>query len=510
MLSGRRLLASAIGSTGYGSVPLQDIARLGAAELGRAARRSLSEGDFGEERWKTYSARASELADQLTLDESARLASSFSTARLLDFQLFSRLSARALECLPSPESSEPSSSSTSKDGSSPFGEDAPQKHASATDLRRLALAFGRAQAFDSELMEALVPLIAERVEGFRPRELVHIVDAFARIPVQTPELFALVAEALPSYLYDLEPSELASLCRSFAEAAVYNEELIDALSIEASRRVRSFGALECLVFLDSLSRLHAGLPEDMHAIRRKNDTSTINALAEQLAGSASVLSAPDLVRAFAALVRLDHYDPKLIHQRICPALALKLGQLAQAPGITAFARTPQSAAGFGGLAELLHCLSLLPAQSQKSAELAMATARYLVEILEETLAEDPVRQQKVSSSLGRIPDPRSLALATAALAQLAQDGAEDEELLSLLASAVIGKQTTGQSLNNEGAQSTNAAPASNSTTLLFLASEEELEDLQRAFSLCKSKGPAEAASAAVAAELSRRSQQVEE
>ena len=33
---------------------------------------------------------------------------------------------------------------------------------------------------------------------------------------------AQVAEALPRYLYDLDPPELASLCRSFAEAHATN------------------------------------------------------------------------------------------------------------------------------------------------------------------------------------------------------------------------------------------------------------------------------------------------
>ena len=65
----------------------------------------------------------------------------------------------------------------------------------------MAIACGKAQAFDSDLLEAnhkqngghfpsrklgrtcgcqgMVPLIADRVQEFRPRELVHIADAYA-------------------------------------------------------------------------------------------------------------------------------------------------------------------------------------------------------------------------------------------------------------------------------------------------------------------------------------------
>ncbi|CAE8718015.1 unnamed protein product [Polarella glacialis] len=513
MLCSRRLFISVLGA---GDGLPQDAARLGVAELGRAARRALNEGDFNEERWKVFAHRASELAGQMNLDETARLASAFSTARMVDFHLFSQLSARALQCLPQPpttsktEMAVPDGSTDAASSSSPV---------SSRDLRRLALAFGRAQAFDSELMEAMVPLIADRVESFRPRELVHIVDAYARMPVQMPELFALVADALPHYLYDLEPTELAGLCRSFAEAAVYNEELIDALGAEATKRARSFGALECLVFLDGLSRLHAGLPEELRDIRRKSDTATVSALAEQLAGSASVLSAPELVRAFAALVRLDHYDPKLVHGRICAALALKLGQLVQASGTVAFSRPSLGANGFGGLAELLHCISLLPAQSQKSAELALATARLLVETLGEMLrwhsADEAQRgsqlsdpRGKAAASVGRLPDPHSLALAAAAVAQLGQNGREDEELLELLSAAVTGgrRGSTSEPIGSGGLEDSpvgQGASLSPPSTLLWLSSEEELGDLERAFSLCHSPAALPARSA-LAAEMARR------
>lgn len=243
----------------------------------------------------------------------------------------------------------------------------------------MAIACGKAQAFDSDLLEGMVPLIADRVQEFRPRELVHIADAYARMPVQNPELFALVAEALPRYLYDLTPPELASLCRSFAEAAVFNEDLADALGAEVSKRSKSFGAMECLVFLDALSRLHEGMPEELRASRKERDAEVVAAIAEQLSGSASALAAQDLVRAFSALVRLDHYNPRLVHGRICAGLALKLDQLTEGPSPGAFARPQQATRGFAALAELLHCLSLLPAQSHKSAELAVAVSHLMTE-----------------------------------------------------------------------------------------------------------------------------------
>eukprot|EP00930_Biecheleria_cincta_P061051 TRINITY_DN4661_c0_g1_i1.p1 TRINITY_DN4661_c0_g1~~TRINITY_DN4661_c0_g1_i1.p1 ORF type:complete len:506 (-),score=110.67 TRINITY_DN4661_c0_g1_i1:50-1567(-) len=492
MLHGRRFFAGLSAAT-FGRGPsAEDILRLGSVELGRAARRSLSEGDLAEERWSSYAARAQELAPELGFDEAARLLSAFSTARYVDFPLFAKISARALECLPRQDQ-----------GAASFeiADDVnPERSVSASDLRRIAIALGRSQAFDSELVQAMVPLIAGRVEHFRPRELVHIVDAYARMPVQAPELFAMAAEALPAYLYDLEPSELASLCRSFAEAAFYNEELSDALAAEVTQRARNFGAKECLVFIDGLSRLHEGLPEEMLAVRKARDADSIAAMSQQLGGSASSLSAPDLVRAFAALVRLDHYEPRLVHGRICPALALKLTQLAEAPGGAPWARPPQSAGGFAGLAELLHCLSLLPAQSQKSAELALATSRCLVEWLQKALKQhqdDLGRKGAKSASVasGRLPGPRAMALAAAACAQLGRQGQEDEELLSLLAASLTGVMSEERP----------AAADGGSSPSLSLASEEELQDLERAFGLCRSSAAASACTI-IQAELQQRSQ----
>ena len=37
---------------------------------------------------------------------------------------------------------------------------------------------------------------------------------------------------------------------------------------QVSKRARSFGAMECLVFLDALSRLHEGMPEASHRLPR--------------------------------------------------------------------------------------------------------------------------------------------------------------------------------------------------------------------------------------------------
>ncbi|CAK0822835.1 unnamed protein product [Prorocentrum cordatum] len=401
--------------------------------------------DLVESRWRQYAARTVEIVDGLSLGETARLASAFSTARLLDFGLMASLSSRALECLRAEQGAGAAS-------------------ATAADARRLAMAFGRARAFDSDLMEALVPIISERVEDFRPRELARVADAYARAAVQSPDLFALAAEALPPYLYDLEPGDLAALCRGFSEAAVYSSELTDALCEEVVKRLKSFGPLECLVFLEGLAQLSEGLPEEM----RRDDAETVAAVAGQLARSMQSLAAGDIVRVFSALVQLDHYDQFLVHARLCEALAQKLSQ-GQLRGPPAFAR----------LAELLHCLSLLPAQSHKSAELALTTAALLREC-------GPPR--------GGRPEPRALALVASALAELGQ---QDQDLLEMLGGAVLPRPSAGLPSDPRHG----AGPSE----LLALSSDDELQDLQRAFRACRSEALA-GACAAIGAELARRSE----
>jgi len=58
-------------------VALQEIERLSAAELGKAAKVSLAEGDLTEERWTRYSARASQLVAEVNFPEVTRLAAAF-------------------------------------------------------------------------------------------------------------------------------------------------------------------------------------------------------------------------------------------------------------------------------------------------------------------------------------------------------------------------------------------------------------------------------------------------
>mmetsp|Transcript_51934 Transcript_51934/g.150896 ORF Transcript_51934/g.150896 Transcript_51934/m.150896 type:complete len:440 (+) Transcript_51934:115-1434(+) len=435
MMQIRRALRSAV-----------QVASMDCAALSRATRRSLAEGDLERDLWQTYAARASELLTGLTATDSVRLAAAFSTARVQDFALFSRFSSRILECIQDC--------------------DAGDSQMAAVDMKRLATAFGRVRAFDSELMEKLVPMIVHRVEEFRPRDLVRIADAYARMPVRNLDLFALVADALPPYLYDLEPPELANLCRSFAEVAFYNLELVDALCAEVDVRLRSFGALDCLTFLDGLSRLHAGLPDDL----KRNDNKTVSSAVLHLSRLLGTLSARDLVRTLSMLVRFDHYDPRVVHGRLCPALAQRLGQL-------------QGHGAFTHLAELIHGLSLLPAQSHKSTELAFAALAAL--------------------RRGGVPrgwvEPQSMALAAAALAQLGQS---DEELADILHTCVVGgRASDSRDLAPEDADSR----GSGRQGLLQMASDDELLELQHAFSLCQGEAKLQDACIAIKEELDQRS-----
>eukprot|EP00927_Polykrikos_kofoidii_P070712 TRINITY_DN67116_c0_g1_i1.p1 TRINITY_DN67116_c0_g1~~TRINITY_DN67116_c0_g1_i1.p1 ORF type:complete len:530 (+),score=85.42 TRINITY_DN67116_c0_g1_i1:46-1590(+) len=427
-----------------------DVLRMDAVTLSRQTRQSLAEGQLSPERWQQYASRASQLMDELSLTETSRLAAAFSTARHVHFDLFARFSTRALTCLRSINDHE--------------------NQATAKDLRRLAMSFGRGRVFDSELMEAMVPLISDNVEQFRPRDLVHIVDAYARLPMQSPELFALVADALPDYLYDLKPLELAILCRAFAEAAVYSDELIDALCAEVVKRLRTFGALECLIFLEGLSRLCQGLPDDM----QRDDMNVIKSVVHQLSGSLGSLAVTDIIRVFASLVRLHYYDSNFVHRRICVTLSQKRDQL-------------DGSNMFPLLAELLHCLSLLPAQSHKSVELSLS----VIEVL---------RSQSGTLRGSRV-DPRSVALAVTALAQLEQ---KDEDLLTALAGLLLASSKPGTSLSGP------------TTDLMDLATDEELLELRRAFGTFAVPsvdfttsseawvGPATAAVAAISHELNRR------
>mmetsp|Transcript_47964 Transcript_47964/g.104352 ORF Transcript_47964/g.104352 Transcript_47964/m.104352 type:complete len:447 (+) Transcript_47964:57-1397(+) len=396
---------------------LADVGQMDAETLGSSIRKALTEGDFGQEKWSSCAERASELAANLSLDQSARLAAVFSTARVMDFDLFTRLSERVMECL----------------------HEEPQVQPTAVDLRRLAIAFGHTKMFDGELMEALVPHIVDRVEDFRPRDLARIISAYARLPVQSPELFALVADALPQYFYDLSPPELVGVCRAFAEAAVYNADLIDSICADVVSRIRNFGALECLVFLEGLALLNEGLPEEM----QRNDHETLAEVLRHLGRLLSVFSMQEMVRTFAALVQLDHYDVNMIHGRLIPSITQKLVQ-------------GQERVTFHTLAELLHCLGLMPSQSHASAELAITAMAFL-------------------RHRGRswVPsEPRDVTLVATAMSELGQ---EDDEIYAMLL-AMIRPKTSAESFTSE------SHPV---LDLAAMASDQELMDMHRAFWLSK-------------------------
>eukprot|EP00434_Breviolum_minutum_P041562 symbB.v1.2.036973.t1/scaffold5346.1/size28234/1 len=198
------------------------------------------------------------------------------------------------------------------------------------------------------------------------------------------------------------------------------------------------------------------------------------------------------VRGFSALVRLDYYNPRLIHGRICAGLSLKFDELLQGgrAGPPAFARPQQAARGFNALAELLHCLSLLPAQSHKSMELTTTTSQSMTQLLGQLLSlhqEDLERRgataKDATASVGRLPDPHAVATAAVAVAQLGRVE-QEEELMKCLVQCVTGAKNPG---------------------FLALASEEELKELQGAFELCNAMEVQEV----IAAELQRRPMDVD-
>eukprot|EP00435_Cladocopium_sp_Y103_P021270 s1225_g5.t1 len=194
---------------------------------------------------------------------------------------------------------------------------------------------------------------------------------------------------------------------------------------------------------------------ELRVIRKERDAAVIAAVADQLSGSASSLAAAELVRGFSALVRLDYYEPRLVHGRICAALALKFDELLQGGrgvGPQAFARPQQAARGFTALADLLHCLSLLPAQSHKSMELTATTSQSMTQLLaqlltghEEDLERRGAAPRDATASVGRLPDPRSVAVAALALAQLGRVE-QEEELMKHLAQCVIGADGHGMAM----------------------------------------------------------------
>eukprot|EP00929_Paragymnodinium_shiwhaense_P046817 TRINITY_DN23816_c0_g1_i1.p1 TRINITY_DN23816_c0_g1~~TRINITY_DN23816_c0_g1_i1.p1 ORF type:complete len:203 (+),score=63.04 TRINITY_DN23816_c0_g1_i1:96-704(+) len=155
------------------------------------------------------------------------------------------------------------------------------------------------------------------------------------------------------------------------------------------------------------------------------------------------LPATDLVRLFGAFVRLDYYDSKLVHNRLCNFIARKISQL---QGHTHFTRQ----------AELLNYLSLLPGQSHKSAELALDIASLL-------------RSGALEAPRSWSPEPTAAATAAAALVQLEQ---RDEELLGLLAGYFVEGGVAGFSPEHAVRQEGDA---------MSLATDAELAELRKAF-----------------------------
>eukprot|EP00397_Hematodinium_sp_SG-2012_P039521 GEMP01043163.1.p1 GENE.GEMP01043163.1~~GEMP01043163.1.p1 ORF type:complete len:294 (+),score=69.49 GEMP01043163.1:539-1420(+) len=217
-------------------------------------------------------------------------------------------------------------------------------------------------------MRNLAPTLIDRVEEFNPRDVCHLIYAYARVPVADGDLFSMAASVLPSYVCDLRPTEIAHVAEAFANVSMYDERLFDALANEVMRRLRDFGAADLLTFFDALSTLNARMltnvgAEDFAGLCARDDEGLWDAFTQQVKHMVGSYSLQDLIKLLVLFQRENRYENRLVHHRLLPVMKTQLDRADRV--------------AFESLGLALQCLARLPWQSEVSVDLCYEICRRL-------------------------------------------------------------------------------------------------------------------------------------
>jgi len=312
--------------------------------LRTAVKVAVREGCRDPETWRSYSSQIQEASPSLSAEDACFFLSAFANGKVQDLNLTTALCQRLQDLGPW------------------------DQEIAASELKKLIIAFGRSKVFDSDLMRSLVPTLIDRVEEFRAPDVAHILYAYSRIPLADGNLFSLAASVLPAYVYDLRPNEMAHVAEAFANVSMYDEALFDALTQEASRRLRDFNGQDCLVFFDSLSLLTSRLKqqhghEDFPGLHLRDDSALWDQFVSHVTHCLGNYAFLDLLRVLILLQRIDKYENRLIHNRLLPLMLTQLHRSDQV--------------GFQPLGSTLQGIARLPWQSEVSVELCYELCKRL-------------------------------------------------------------------------------------------------------------------------------------
>ncbi|EPT28496.1 hypothetical protein TGPRC2_271240 [Toxoplasma gondii TgCatPRC2] len=131
----------------------------------------------------------------------------------------------------------------------------PIHHQSASELVDTVVVAGRLRLKNPNFWRRCTTAVTDLVCGFRVRELVAIVNAYAKARYRDEQLFSCLAKAIGRQVSQCRPSDIAVAAQAFARMNIRECDFMDVLGGEASRRLHEMGPRGIAMLAWSYGRL---------------------------------------------------------------------------------------------------------------------------------------------------------------------------------------------------------------------------------------------------------------
>lgn len=138
----------------------------------------------------------------------------------------------------------------------------PIHHQSASELVETITTAGQLRLANPNFWRRCTTAVSDLACGLRVKELVNIVNAYAKAEVRDEQLFTLLARAIAAHVSECRASDIAVAVQAFARVNIRHYPLLNATAGEAAKRVHEMGPRGIAAMMWSFARLevrHEGL-----------------------------------------------------------------------------------------------------------------------------------------------------------------------------------------------------------------------------------------------------------
>ncbi|PHJ26059.1 hypothetical protein CSUI_000080 [Cystoisospora suis] len=131
----------------------------------------------------------------------------------------------------------------------------PIHHQSAAELVETITTAGQLRLSNPNFWKRCTTAAGDLSCGFRVKELVNIVNAYAKANVRDEQLFNVLAPAIAAQITECRASDIAVAAQAFARVYIRHDALLNVIATEAANRIHEMGPRGVAVVMWSFARL---------------------------------------------------------------------------------------------------------------------------------------------------------------------------------------------------------------------------------------------------------------